>query len=82
MSDEEWPAMFAKRHVKDTEMNPARLVALWNGTDNDEYGIASVIGTAAIALKMMGRASTMEEAEEMAKKMWEARTKEKYNIAA
>lgn len=82
MKDELWPAMFKKRHVRDDEMNAERLVGLWNGTLEDEYGTAAVTGTAAIALKMMGRADTIEGAEKMASEMWDARSREKYGVAA
>jgi len=82
LSDEEWPPMFEKRHIRDDEMKIERLVGLWNGSQQDEYGTGAVIGTTAIALKLMGRASNIHEAEEIARKMWEARAKGKYGAAA
>ena len=62
LSDEEWPPMFARRHMRDDEMNVDRLVGLWNGNIEDEYGEAAVYGTLAIALKLMGRADNMSDA--------------------
>ncbi len=82
LSDEEWPAMFSRRHMRDDEMDVNRLLGLWNGSMEDEYGEAAVYGTLAIALKLMGRASTMSDAESQAKAMWEARSKNKYGAAA
>jgi anthranilate phosphoribosyltransferase len=86
LSDEEWPAMFNRRHVKDDDLNIERLRALWldqGANDNiDEYGTAAVIGTTAITLKMMGRADDIESAEKLAKEMWEARVKERFGTAA
>lgn len=82
MSEEEWPPMFKRRHVRDDEMDASRLSALWNGIDDDEYGIAAVIGTTAITLKMMGRADSMKSAEDMARSMWESRSREKFGAAA
>jgi len=82
LSDEEWPPMFARRHMRDDEMNVDRLVGLWNGSIEDEYGEAAVYGTLAIALKLMGRADNMSDAEALAKDMWNARTKNKYGAAA
>lgn len=82
LSDEEWPPMFARRHMRDDEMDVARLVGLWNGNSDDEYGEAAVYGTLAIALKLMGRADSIKEAESLAKEMWNARTKNKYGAAA
>jgi len=82
MSDEVWPPMFKRRHVKDEEMNPQRLGQLWRGEIEDEYASAAVIGTLAITLKMMGRADSQEAAETMASKMWNNRAKDKYGAAA
>jgi anthranilate phosphoribosyltransferase len=82
LSDEEWPTMFARRHMRDDEMNVDRLLGLWNGSIDDEYGEAAVYGTLAIALKLMGRANTISDAESQAKAMWEARSRNKYGAAA
>lgn len=82
MSDEIWPAMFARRHVKDEEMNPQRLGQLWRGEIEDEYASAAVIGTLAITLKMMGKADNQPDAETMATDMWNNRAKDKYGAAA
>lgn len=82
LSDEEWPKMFDKRHMRDDEMNVDRLIGLWNGSEEDEYGEAAVYGTLAIALKLMGRADTIEAAEKQARAMWDARTKSKFGVAA
>ena len=82
MSDEKWPAMFKRRHVKDEEMDPIRLGKLWRGEIEDEYASAAVIGTLAITLKLMGRADTQQDAEKLAAEMWQNRAKEKYGVAA
>ncbi|OOZ40690.1 glycosyl transferase [Solemya pervernicosa gill symbiont] len=82
MSDEEWPPMFKRRHVKDADLNLDQLAALWNGTHEDEYAEASVVGTVAITLKMMGRADSIESAEAAAREMWENRNRERYGAAA
>lgn len=74
-SEEEWPPMFEKRHIRSDEMNINDLTALWHGDKEDEYGTASVVGTVAVTLYMMGRATTREEAERQAWAMWEARDK-------
>ena len=82
MSDETWPAMFQRRHVKDEEMNPQRLGQLWRGDIEDEYASAAVIGTLAITLKMMGKTDSQQDAESMATDMWNNRAKDKYGAAA
>jgi anthranilate phosphoribosyltransferase len=77
LSEEEWPAMYKRRHVKDAELDVQRLRRLWDGKDSgdsiDEYGLAAVIGTTAITLKMMGRADDIASAETLAKTLWQAR---------
>lgn len=71
--EEEWPALFASRHMKDDRMEVSRLAQLWRGEISDEYGEAAVTGTAAIALRALGHAGSAEEAQAMAQKMWQER---------
>lgn len=82
MADEEWPPMFSKRHVKPAELDPTELVAVWRGELDNEYGVAAATGTAAIILKTLGRADSMQAAEQLAQEMWEKRRREKYSAAA
>jgi len=70
---EEWPAMFAARHLKDENMDVGRLPALWRGEIADEYGEAAVIGTAAIALRALGVADSIAAAEAQAAELWRRR---------
>jgi anthranilate phosphoribosyltransferase len=71
--EEEWPAMFTARHLKDQTMDVQRLGALWRGDIEDEYGEATVVGTTAIALKALGQAGTMEAAQALATDLWKRR---------
>lgn len=73
---EEWPALFSGgRHLKDTALEIGRLAAVWRGEATDEYGEAAVAGTAAIALRALGAAPTIPEAERAARRLWEERPK-------
>ena len=74
LSEEEWPAMFANRHIKDERMDTSRLPALWKGEIEDEYALAAVTGTAAIVLKAMGKADNRESAQTLAMDMWRRRS--------
>jgi anthranilate phosphoribosyltransferase len=78
LSEEKWPALFARRHIKPKLLGPNQLAALWQGEYSDEYAEAAVTGTAAIALKLLGKADSQEEAEAMAGNFWENRSKNKY----
>lgn len=83
MKDENWPAMFARRHVKPKELKPRDLAAVWQDDQNEnEYGLAAVIGTTAIILKLMEKADSMDDAEILAREMWEKRSREKFSTAA
>lgn len=73
MQEEEWPALFSSKHLKDESMDASRLAKLWCGELDDEYGKASVLGTASIALRTLGRAHSVADAEAQAAKLWESR---------
>jgi anthranilate phosphoribosyltransferase len=82
MTDETWPAMFDKRHVRPDEMNVADMLAVWSGELDDEYAEAAVVGTVAISLYTMGRADSRESAEAMAWEMWHKRNQLRFSRAA
>jgi len=83
LSEEEWPALFSgRRHLKDEKMDSTRMLRVWNGEDSDAYAIASITGTAAIALKLIGRAGSMQDAQSLAEKMWADRTKSRFESVA
>ena len=73
--EEEWPAMFDKRHIRQDDLDVAHLTEVWEGERDDDYGIGAIIGTVAIALYLMGKASSREQAEAQARVMWESRDK-------
>ena len=75
--DEQWPALFSKRHRKPDTLNPQQLADLWQGTLIDEYAEATIIGTTAITLTLIGQASSQSDAENKAKALWNNRN---YNI--
>ncbi|MGD0959315.1 MAG: glycosyl transferase family protein [Methylomonas sp.] len=74
LSDELWPALFKQRHPKEEELNPLHLRLIWRGEQQDEYALATILGTAAVALKLLGKANDQQQAQEMAAGLWEQRT--------
>ncbi len=78
LGEQTWPALFASRHLKDERMDLARLPALWRGEIDDEYGTATVTSTAAIALKLLGKAGSQDEALTLAQTWWQGRRRERY----
>jgi len=72
--DEEWPSMLPGAKVRtDEEMELGRLLRLWRGEEDDALATATVVGTAAIALRLMGRAASPAQAEAQAQAMWNKR---------
>ena len=74
LATEHWPAMMEEpRQAADEAMDLARLKAVWQGDDTDAYGTAAVIGTTAIALKLLEKAAHVDEAQQMASALWQSR---------
>jgi anthranilate phosphoribosyltransferase len=75
--EEDWPALTANaRHAwRDEPLDPSRLRALWEGVEAPDPSVAAVVGTAAVALRLLGRASSIEDAEESARDLWRNRRK-------
>jgi len=71
--EEEWPALFERRHVRPDDINPGQIRDLWRGRWNDDYAIAAVIGTTALALREHRPALSQAEAIERARRLWDRR---------
>lgn len=78
--DENWPALFIRRHVKPASLDPEQLALIWRGVAEDDFAEASIIGTAAIALKLLGKADSQEQAHKLATEYWLNRDKDKYTV--
>ncbi|RAU23116.1 glycosyl transferase [Paramagnetospirillum kuznetsovii] len=79
---EDWPALISGTRAHEESLDLNRLKALWSGAESDEAATAVITGTAAIALRAMGRAVSVDEAEGMALAMWHDRAKAKVPGAA
>ena len=71
--DETWPALFKQRHVKEESLDLTTFVKVWRGELHHEYGEASVTGTLAIALKLLGQADSQEAAQTLRKAVEDAK---------
>ena len=76
--DENWPAIFSRRHVKSEGLNPEELASMWQGHLDDEFAEQSIIGATAVALKLLGKADTQTDAYKLAQQYWLNRDKLKY----
>jgi anthranilate phosphoribosyltransferase len=54
------------------------MLSIWQGRQTDDFGEASIIGTAAVALKLLGKADSQAEAQEMAASLWQTRNRTKF----
>ena len=81
--DEEWPVLLPDEKVRTDEvMDVSRLGTVWRGEEENVHAAATVAGTAAVALRALGRAGSIEEADSMAREMWNNRTRERFDAAA
>lgn len=78
LHDDVWPALFAKRHLKEEDMALERWRDVWRGKSAHEYGEAAVVGTLAISLWLLGRAKNREAAEALAAEWWHARDRQAF----
>lgn len=67
---EQWPAQIG-RQVKAQSLDVERLLALWQGTEQDLYGEQAILATMALALRGLGRERDAAFSE--AAQMWEKR---------
>jgi anthranilate phosphoribosyltransferase len=77
-TEEVWPALWTGEAWpwRKEPLDPARLRGLWRGEWEADGPIAAITGTAAMALKLLGRAATVEEALALARRLWAERARE------
>ena len=78
LSSELWPSLFAKRHVKPSELSFEDMIAVWRGELEHEYGEAAIISTAAFAMNAIDTALTQQEALSQAETAWADRDKSRF----
>jgi len=79
-AEETWPALTPDGHHpwREEPLNPDTVAALWRGDFRAAGPEAAVIGTAAIALKLTGRAAGQEDALAQARLMWRQRDRRRF----
>lgn len=73
---EEWPSLLSGPVPAEPNLDPSALAALWRRQITDIQAEATVTGTAAVALRLLGRAASAEEAEALARRLWSERPEE------
>ena len=77
LSEEAWPKLVDGRQEQPENFDVEHLRNVWRGNANDEYGELAVVGTIAIALRLLGRVENFDEALQFAKKWWVDRNPER-----
>ncbi len=73
-TQETWPVLVPDPHQpKDLVMDTSELATMWSGETDNVYGLASITGSMAIALKTMGAADSIEQAQAKAEETWAGR---------
>ena len=70
LSQEEWPALFPRRHVKAKELSAEHMVSIWKGETADEYAEGAILSTCALALKQLDHELSQASAIEKATQLW------------
>ena len=72
--EEEWPALLRPgKYTPDTFPDLRHFRRVWDGEESDLYGEQAILGTMALALYGLGKASSREDAHNQATNMWETR---------
>ncbi len=74
-SEEFWPKMVEGRQAQPESLNIQDLIAVWRGEKEEAYAIDAIIGTLAIALRLLNKADNQQQAILMAQTYWQQRNK-------
>jgi anthranilate phosphoribosyltransferase len=69
----EWPMLNDDRSDVEEAFDLAHYLAVWRGEVQHAYGEQAVVGTLAIALTALQKATDMDQAMQMAQQMWDGR---------
>lgn len=78
LSEDTWPALFERRHVKPEAIGTDAMLAVWRGQASDSYGEAATIATAALALLESRQTSNQDDAMTLARQLWDQRDRSRF----
>lgn len=75
-----WPRLYPQRLVKEERLEPQELLRLWRGEIEHPYGEGAVVSTLAMVLRLLhpDRPCDVTALLEEARRLWEARSRERY----
>lgn len=77
LREESWPKLVEGRQEQPEALDIEHLRAVWRGRAEDVYGELAILGTLAIALRLLGRADDSDAALAQAKEYWQRRNRER-----
>lgn len=78
LSEERWPKLVEGRQPEGDVQSLALLGDVWRGEAGDAYGELALRGTLAIALRLLGRAESPQQALQLADEVWAQRRRERF----
>jgi anthranilate phosphoribosyltransferase len=73
LSEQSWPKLVEGRQEQPEALDIEHLRAVWEGRASDAYGELAVLGTLAIALRLLGRTEQPQQALALAEQYWRQR---------
>jgi anthranilate phosphoribosyltransferase len=78
LTEQNWLRIYEKRVVKDAELEIEKLLQLWRGDIDHEYGQGAVISTLAATLVLLKQCDSQNNAIDLATQMWQQRDKTRF----
>ncbi len=78
LSEQQWPRIYAKREVKEAQLQPAHLIELWRGEIAHSYGEGALMSTLAATLILLEVEKDFDRAQQVATSMWQQRDKTRF----
>ncbi len=72
-TEQVWPRILEGRQPAPEHLDPQKLVSVWRGLDDDFYGENAIVGTTAIAIMLLKKASSQQQAITLAQHWWQNR---------
>ncbi len=76
--EQQWPKMLEGRQPQPDNLDPQQLVDVWRGLDPNFYAENAIIGTAAIAIMLLKKATTQQQALTLAQHWWQHRDRSRF----
>ncbi len=74
---ETWPALRPESEAVSAEST--HLLSLWRGDVQDDHATALVVGSAAVAFRLLGQAASPAEADALANDHWQRRNRDRFS---